>query len=143
MKILAALLTIAFGMDDSIDQQKEQVFIYEYSTKIYGQAIIGFLIVDSMSNMTQTVFKLSCKGKKTVKIKKSSKSYTGVYERNQDEDFFLMNDKIWCYASENFRSNKKYSDLIYEAIDDDFMKVENSKRLMLLEDLINRSSSKE
>ena len=134
------MILLNFCLNGGETNIKDNIYIFEYSPKIYGNMIIGFTSIDSSSKVIITTYKLYFEDYEIKSIKKSLKIYNGEISKKENGDIILENENLKCFNSSNFLSNKKYSEDLYKMIDMNFLNLTNSKRYEILEKLIENIS---
>lgn len=137
--IIICLLMIFSSCEKETDIRVVQgeSFIYEYPGKIFGQTIIGFLIVQDSLIVQDVGFKVFFTENKIKEVKKTISNISQTYEIKDDTGIYVRGLNRTAYISEEFMQKKINSDSLYMMLDKDFLAKSNGERLKVLLELSN------
>ena len=136
--LLFFLLMIVSSCEKESDFQivDGDVYIYEYSRKNYGQAIVGFIITNDSFVVQDISFKIYFSDDKLKKVLKYNENKRlRSYVKKEDGNIEIEGLLVLCCSSENFKKEKRDSDEFYKILSDDFLNIENKERLRILYEL--------
>lgn len=107
------------------------LYIFEYYSKIYGQATLCFLETQDTLAL-QTSFKVYYTKDKISRVTKTVDSSKYKYQKKEDGNVYVYGLKTICYSSKNFKEKKVYSDRFYKLLSVNFFDLDNKERLEIL-----------
>ncbi|HRB71612.1 MULTISPECIES: hypothetical protein [Flavobacterium] len=121
--------------ESNLKPLQEDVYVYEASPKIYGQSIIGFVIVQD--NVVKQIlnYKIYFSDKKGI-IKINKKDYpsnhTYTYKKDGKGNIIIEGLNIQAYTSESYVKHKFNKDKLYKAIHPNFLTSSNQQKMKIL-----------
>jgi len=128
---------LSIGHADSTAIKEGNLFIYEYSAKIFGQAVIGFVVANDSNVVQDLGYKIYYDTQKIKKINRITKPEKLLYKytKKSDGNIYIEKLKRMCYNDKNFNNNKRYSEQLYKLISTSFDNLTNKERFYIIEKL--------
>ncbi|GEM_PF-2261025 len=120
-------------------QQQENVYIYEASPKIYGQSIIGFVIIQDDVVKQILNYKIYFSDKKGI-IKINKKDYPSnhiyTYKKDGNGNINIEGLNIQAYTNESYVKHRFNNDKLYTAIHPNFSSSSNQQKMKILNEYL-------
>ena len=136
---VSILLSLFFNQKENANIYQENIYIYEYSSKIHGQAIIGFVFTDNSLMVDNISFRVFLHKNKIQRIEMCENKCSYRYNQNRDGNIYVGKINKVCYNSHNFSNKKLYGDVFYSIFSDHFLKMNNENRYRTLVELSHQT----